>query len=254
LETGRTDAKFGYAPSDVVEIWNRLAGTPGLRPEVLAVHLGSGIDSLDPWDRALDVLLDLADRLSTSNAPVREFDLGGGLGVDYESDRDPDPSELVGRVDARLDGTGFSSRFEPGRSITARAGVLLTRVLYRRERGGTPALVCDAGFTDFARFALYGSEHRIEPVAGSLAGPATVDVLGPTCESGDVLGTGRRLHDVRPGDLLMVRDVGAYGFVMASNYNSRPRPAEIMVEGDSFHLVRSRETLEDLWHGEEPSP
>jgi len=253
LETGRTDAKFGYAPSDIVDIWNRMAGTPGLRPEVLAVHLGSGIDSLDPWDRALDVLLDLADQLSASASPVREFDLGGGLGVDYESDRDPDPSELVRLVDARLDATGFTSRFEPGRSITARSGVLLTRVLYRRECGGTPALVCDAGFTDFARFALYGSQHRIEPVSGSLAGPATVDVLGPTCESGDVLGTGRPLHDVRPGDLLIVRDVGAYGFVMASNYNSRPRPAEVMVEGESVQLVRSRETLEDLWRGEPSS-
>lgn len=253
LETGRTDAKFGYALPEVADVWNRLAGTPGLIPEVLAVHLGSGIDTLDPWDRALDVLLDLAGQLSTSDAPVREFDLGGGLAVDYESDLDPDPSELVRRVDERLDGTGFSSRFEPGRSILARAGSLLTRVLYRRECGGMPALICDAGFTDFIRFALYGSEHRIEPVAGSLAGPATVDVLGPTCESGDVIGTGRPLHDVQPGDLLIVRDVGAYGFVMASNYNSRPRPAEIMVEGDSFQVVRSRETLEDLWRGE-PNP
>lgn len=135
----------------------------------------------------------------------------------------------------------------------ARAGSLLTRVLYRRERGGAPALVCDAGFTDFARFALYGSEHRIEPVVGSMAGSATVDVLGPTCESGDVIGTDRRLHDVQPDDLLIVRDVGAYGFVMASNYNSRPRPAEVMIEGDSFHVVRSRETLEDLWRGESSS-
>lgn len=253
LETGRADAKFGYAPGDVVEIWNRLAATPGLLPEVLAVHLGSGIDSLDPWDRALDVLLDLAGHLSTSDASVREFDLGGGLGVDYASDRDLEPAELVGRVDARLNGTAYLSRFEPGRSIMARAGSLLTRVLYRCERDGATALVCDAGFTDFARFALYGSEHRIEPVTGSMTGSATVDVLGPTCESGDVLGTGRRLHDVQPGDLLIVRDVGAYGFVMASNYNSRPRPAEIMVEGDSFRVVRSRETLEDLWRGE-PGP
>jgi diaminopimelate decarboxylase len=253
LETGRKDAKFGYAPLDVIGIWNRLAGTPGLNPEVLAVHLGSGIDTLDPWDQALDVLLDLAELLKTTSAPVREFDLGGGLGVDYESDRDPDPSELVQRVDARLDGTEFLSRFEPGRSIMARAGCLLTRVLYRRERDGIPALVCDAGFTDFARFALYGSEHRIEPVSGSMAGSATVDVLGPTCESGDVIGTGRSLHDVQPADLLIVRDVGAYGFVMASNYNSRPRPAEVMIEGDSFHVVRSRETLEDLWRGESSS-
>ncbi|MDH3427596.1 MAG: diaminopimelate decarboxylase, partial [Gemmatimonadota bacterium] len=213
LETGRADAKFGYAPEEVVDAWSRLAATPGLDPDVLAVHLGSGIGSLEPWDRALDVLLDLAERLAAHGTPVREFDLGGGLGVDYESDDDPDPSALIQRVDRRLEGTGLSSRFEPGRSVVARAGFLVTRVLYRREHGGKPALVCDAGFTDFARFALYGAQHRIEALDGATSGPATVDVLGPTCESGDVIGTDRSLHEVRPGDLLVVRDVGAYGFV-----------------------------------------
>lgn len=251
LETGRTDAKFGYAPEDIPALWARLAATDGLEPEVLAVHLGSGIDRLEPWDRALDVLLELVDRLVDSGAPVRELDVGGGLGVDYAADADPDPAALVQRVDARLAGTGLASRFEPGRSITARAGVLLTRVLYRRERGGAPAVVCDAGFTDFGRYALYGAQHRIEPVRGPAAsGEATVDVLGPTCESGDVLGTGRPLHHVRPGDLLIVRDVGAYGFVMASNYNSRPRPAEVLLSGADFAVVRGRETLQDLWRGE----
>jgi diaminopimelate decarboxylase len=251
LETGRTDAKFGYAPREVPAVWERLAATAGLEPEVLAVHLGSGIDALEPWERALDVLLELVDRLADTGAPVRELDVGGGLGVDYAADADPDPAPLVRRVDARLAGTGLASRFEPGRSITARAGVLLTRLLYRRERDGAPAVVCDAGFTDFGRYALYGAQHRIEPVHGpATSGDATVDVLGPTCESGDVLGTGRPLHHARPGDLLIVRDVGAYGFVMASNYNSRPRPAEVLLSGEGFAVVRGRETLEDLWRGE----
>ena len=251
LETGRIDAKFGYAPDDVPAVWERLAATPGLEPEVLAVHLGSGIEELEPWDRALDVLLTLVGRLAGTRARVRELDVGGGLGVDYSAGGDPDPSALVRRVDARLAGTGLASRFEPGRSITACAGVLLTRVLYRRERGGAPAVVCDAGFTDFGRYALYGAQHRIEPVRGpAVSGEPTVDVLGPTCESGDVLGTGRPLHDVRPGDLLVVRDVGAYGFVMASNYNSRPRPAEVLLTGEGFAVVRGRETLRDLWRGE----
>lgn len=251
LETGRVDAKFGYAPGEVREVWARLAAAEGLRPEVLAVHLGSGIDRLDPWERALDVLLELVDSLAGSGAPVTELDLGGGLGVDYAADDDPDPAPLVRAIDERLEGTGLASRFEPGRSITARSGVLLTRVLYRRERNGAPAVVCDAGFTDFGRYALYGAQHRIEPVRGPAAGgEASVDVLGPTCESGDVLGTRRALHHVGPGDLLVVRDVGAYGFVMASNYNSRPRPAEVLLNGDGFGVVRGRESLEDLWRGE----
>lgn len=255
LETGRIDAKFGYGPEEVSDVWARLAATEGLEPEVLAVHLGSGIEGLDPWARALDVLLELVEALGATGAPVRELDLGGGLGVDYESDASPDPGELVRRVDERLAGTGLASRFEPGRSITARSGVLLTRVLYRRERDGAPAIICDAGFTDFGRYALYGAEHRIEPVRGAVAsGAPTVDVLGPTCESGDVLGTRRALHDVGPGDLLTVRDVGAYGFVMASNYNSRPRPAEVLLDPRlapaGFTVVRERETLPDLWRGE----
>lgn len=251
LETGRIDAKFGYGPEEIPAVWRRLAAAEGLRPEVLAVHLGSGIAALDPWERALDVLLALTRELEASGAPVRELDVGGGLGVDYATSEDPDPAPLVRRVDERLRGTGLASRFEPGRSITARAGVLLTRVLYRRERGGAPALVCDAGFTDFGRYALYGAQHRIQPVRGPASeGEPTVDVLGPTCESGDVLGTKRALHHVRPGDLVAVRDVGAYGFVMASNYNSRPRPAEVVLDGTDVTVVRERESLADLWRGE----
>lgn len=254
LETGRVDAKFGYAPGEVPPAWERLSAADGLSPEVLAVHLGSGIDGLEPWERAVEVLLELVETLSASGAgtAVTELDLGGGLGVDYGSDGQPDPAPLVRRIDGRLQGTGLDSRFEPGRSITARAGVLLTRVLYRRERGGAPALVCDAGFTDFGRYALYQAQHRIEPLRGEPAsGEPTVDVLGPTCESGDVLGTGRPLHHVEPGELVLVRDVGAYGFVMASNYNSRPRPAEVLLkDGSGYTVVRRREALEDLWRGE----
>ena len=141
-------------------------------------------------------------------------------------------------------------RYEPGRSIAARAGTLVTRVLYRRERDGHPALVCDGGFTDFGRFSLYGAQHGIEPLHGGMEGPPTVEVLGPTCESGDKLGTDRPLHGVKRGDLLAVRDVGAYGFVMASNYNARPRPAEVLVDGTGWSVVRERESLEDLWRGE----
>jgi diaminopimelate decarboxylase len=197
------------------------------------------------------VLLRLVQDLAPTGTPVRELDLGGGLGVAYdESAADLEPADLVRIVAERLDGTNLAVRYEPGRSIAARAGTLVTRVLYRRERDGHPALVCDGGFTDFGRYSLYGAQHRIQPLAGPLQGPDTVEVLGPTCESGDKLGTGRPLHGVRPGDLLAVRDVGAYGFVMASNYNARPRPAEVLVDDSGWRVVRVRESLEDLWRGE----
>ncbi len=251
LETGRADAKFGFGPSEIQEAWTALDGAKGVEPTTLAFHLGSGLDSLEPYEGAIEVLLRLVRDLESSGHPVRELDLGGGLGVAYDEDgADLEPAELVRIVRERLDGTSLGVRYEPGRSIAARAGTLVTRVLYRRERDGHPALVCDGGFTDFGRFSLYGAQHRIEPLEGSLEGPDTVEVLGPTCESGDKLGTERPLHGVRPGDLLAVRDVGAYGFVMASNYNARPRPAEVMVDDDGWKVVRQRESLEDLWRGE----
>ncbi len=250
LETGRDDAKFGFPPEQIPEVWRRLSENPGLQPWTLAFHLGSGLDAVRPYEQALELLLSLAEPLYKAGAPVRELDVGGGLGIDYLGGADPEPATLVRELSGRLVGFDVDLRFEPGRSVVARSGALLTRVLYSRQLTARPALVCDAGHTDFARHALYGAEHAILPVGGELAGEPTVDVLGPTCESGDVLGTGRRLHATRPGDLLQLRDAGAYGFVMASNYNSRPRPPEVMVEGDSWQVVRVRECLEDLWRGE----
>lgn len=251
LETGRADAKFGFGPSEIQEAWAALDAAEGVEPTTLAFHLGSGLDSLEPYEGAIVVLLGLVQDLESSGHRVRELDVGGGLGVAYgESGADLEPADLVRIVRERLDGTDLAVRYEPGRSIAARAGTLVTRVLYRRERDGHPALVCDGGFTDFGRYSLYGAQHRIEPLEGPLEGPDTVEVLGPTCESGDKLGTDRPLHGVQPGDLLAVRDVGAYGFVMASNYNARPRPAEILVDDEGWKVVRERESLEDLWRGE----
>lgn len=250
LETARADAKFGLTPEEVPAAWQRLA-VPGLMPTGLAVHLGSGLDSLEPYEQAIDVLLEVAGRLAMDGLPVTELDLGGGLGVDYAGGADPSPASLVSIVRSRTDGTGLKVRYEPGRSIVARSGSLLTRVLYRRDLADRPALVCDAGHTDFIRYAYYGAQHAIEPVDGFPDGAATVEILGPTCESGDVLGTNRALHGTEPGDLLVVRDVGAYGFVMASNYNSRPRPAEVLVRDGEWHVVRRRESMTDLWRGEE---
>lgn len=256
LETGAADAKFGFAPDEVPAVWRRLAGTAGLEPTTLAVHLGSGLDEVSPYVTALDLLLDVAGELGGDGPPVRALDVGGGLGIEYEggAGADPDPGDLVRRLRRRLErrasGDAPRLRFEPGRSICARAGLVLTRVQYRRERAGRPALVADAGYSDFPRHVLYSAHHDIRPVRGEGRGPADVAVLGPTCESGDVLGVGRSLHGVEADDLLVVRDAGAYGFVMASNYNSRPRPPEVLVDGDDWRPIRDRESLDDLWRGE----
>lgn len=256
LETGAADAKFGFSPDEVPDVWRRLAGTPGLQPTTLAVHLGSGLDAVGPYVTALDLLLDVAGELGGDDPEARALDMGGGLGVDYEADagRDPVPGELVRRLRRRLEERAGEDaprlRFEPGRSACARAGVVLTRVQYRRERAGRPALVCDAGYSDFPRHVLYGARHDIRPVRGQGREPADVAVLGPTCESGDVLGVGRSLHGIEKDDLLIVRDAGAYGFVMASNYNSRPRPPEVLVDDEDWRPIRDRESLDDLWRGE----
>ncbi|MFQ5889384.1 MAG: diaminopimelate decarboxylase [Gemmatimonadota bacterium] len=250
LQTAGADAKFGVSPAELPDVWGRLDASPGLMPCGLAVHLGSGLRALEPYRRALDVLLGLVRELAGAPRPVTEIDIGGGLGIDYEGGADPQPGALIALVRERVANREIRVRYEPGRSIVARSGLLLTRVLYRRERDGSPALVCDAGHTDFSRYALYGAHHRIEPLAGRLEGPPTVAILGPTCESGDVLGVDRPLHGVRRGDLLVVSDVGAYGFVMASNYNSRPRPVEVLVDGGEWRVIREREALSDMWRGE----
>ena len=257
LETAVRDAKFGLIPEEVPVAWRKLSAASGLDPVLMGVHLGSGVDPLDPYERATALLLQLAREVGQEGQPVRELDLGGGLAIDYQGGPDPDPGALTSVVHgtirtSSLPGSGrpLPVRYEPGRSIVGRSGLLLTRVLYSREEAGRPALVCDAAFSDFARFVLYGAQHRIAPVSAAAEGPPTVDVLGATCESGDVLGTARALHGVERGDLLCVHDVGAYGFTMASNYNARPRPAEVLVDGSEVTVIRRREDPADLWRGE----
>lgn len=254
LETGVVEAKFGLSPEEVPEAWARLAEAPGLSAHALGVHLGSGVDGPGPYLEATDRLLEAVDEAERSATPVRELDLGGGLAVDYGGGPDPEPAALVSAVRDAIAGSGraLPVRWEPGRSIVGRAGLLLTRVLYTRADAHATAVICDAAFSDFGRYVLYGAQHLIEPVDGSPEGEPTVDVLGATCESGDVLGTGRRLHGVSAGDLLVVRDVGAYGFAMASNYNGRARPAEVLVDGERILPLRRRERPDDLWRGEQP--
>jgi diaminopimelate decarboxylase len=183
--------------------------------------------------------------------PIRSLDLGGGLGVPYKSgETAPDIHDYVQAMCERVAGHELEILIEPGRSIVAEAGVLLTRVLYRKINGDRQFVIVDAAMNDLIRPALYHSHHEIIPLRRNQAGTINADVVGPVCETGDFLARGREIANVMPGDLLAVCTAGAYGFVASSNYNARPRVPEILVEGGKYRVVRKRESLEDLIRGE----
>jgi diaminopimelate decarboxylase len=207
---------------------------------------------VNPMMEAVDKMLDLVKCLRSVGLTIRHLDLGGGLGVPYEQGQHaPRISEVVGAIRQKLQGAELEVMVEPGRSIVAEAGVLLTRVLYRKQTALKDFVVVDAAMNDLLRPSLYRSHHEIIPLRKNQREKVLVDVVGPVCESGDFLARDRELASVFPGDLMAVCTAGAYGFVLASNYNSRPRPPEVLVEGHSWRLVRARETYADLVRGEE---
>ena len=217
-------------------------------------HIGSQLLDLSPFMDALDRLLALVERLKAQGITLRHIDVGGGLGVRYRDENPPDPAALAAAIRPKLEATGLEVMMEPGRAIAGNAGVLLTRVEYLKPAGNKHFCIVDAAMNDLIRPALYDAWQAIVPVRQrSDLESRTYDVVGPVCESGDWLGHDRELA-VSPGDLLAVRTAGAYGFTMASNYNSRPRAAEVMVDGAAVHLVRARETYDDLVRGEAMLP
>lgn len=254
ISTGLKDNKFGIPVDEALEVYELAATLPGVEVVGLDCHIGSQLTELAPFLDALDRLLVLLERLRERGIRVEHLDLGGGLGVPYRGERPPQPFDYAASLLERLaqwkHGDGLTLLFEPGRSIAANAGVLLTRVEFLKPGETKNFAIVDAGMNDLIRPALYQAWQTIIPVDTRHArDKAIYDVVGPVCETGDFLGKERELA-IGAGDLLAVRSAGAYGFVMASNYNSRPRPAEVMVDGDVFHVVRKRETLESLWAGE----
>ncbi|HTT70616.1 MAG TPA: diaminopimelate decarboxylase, partial [Anaeromyxobacteraceae bacterium] len=227
---------------------------PALEVRGAAMHIGSQITEVAPFLDALARLLALVAELTRQGLRLEHLDLGGGLGITYRDEEPPSPAsygralrKALGRFDGEI-------LVEPGRVLVGNAGVLLTRVLYRKRNGRRAFAVVDAAMTDLVRPALYGAHHLIETVAPPSRETVALDVVGPVCESADFLARGRRLPEVKAGDLLCVRSAGAYGFAMASNYNSRPRAAEVLVDGSTATLVRRREALADLVRGESPTP
>ena len=254
ISTGLKDNKFGIPVDEALAVYELAASLPHVKVSGLDCHIGSQLTELAPFLDALDRLLVLLERLRERGIEVEHLDLGGGLGVPYRDEHPPAPFDYASALLERLSRWAGSERltllFEPGRSIAANAGVLLTRVEFLKPGETRNFAIVDAGMNDLIRPALYQAWQAILPVDTRRAREsATYDVVGPVCETGDFLGKERTLA-IAPGDLLAVRSAGAYGFVMASNYNSRPRPAEVMVDGEASHLVRRRERLEELWAGE----
>jgi diaminopimelate decarboxylase len=251
ISTGLRQSKFGVPIEAALELLRRARAWPGIEVTGVQAHIGSQIEDLGPLVESARGLADLALRLLAEGFPLRTLDLGGGLGVDYAgSGVLPTPRELAQRVRPVVADLGLELLIEPGRSLVGAAGLLLTRVVYVKENGPKRFVIVDAGMNDLLRPALYDAHHRIERVTPVDGARVVADVVGPVCETGDFLALGRELEAVERGNLLAVRDAGAYAYSMASNYNLRPRPAEVLCERAHARLVRRRETLDDLLRNE----
>jgi diaminopimelate decarboxylase len=260
ISTGLKGNKFGIAHGDAVAAYRHAAALPGLRVVGIDCHIGSQITQIEPYLDALDRLLDLVQAVEAAGIPIHHVDVGGGLGITYTDEEPPAPAELVAAMLARLDARGHGHReilLEPGRSLVGNAGVLLTTALVLKPgavaEGGKNFCIVDAAMNDLVRPAMYEAWMAIEPCRVRPEPPLTWDVVGPVCESGDWLGRDRALA-VQPGDRLAVLSAGAYGMVMASNYNTRPRAAEIMLDGGAVHVIREREPVSDLFAREKLLP
>ncbi|WDD96088.1 diaminopimelate decarboxylase [Burkholderia sp. FERM BP-3421] len=253
ISTGLKGNKFGIAFSDARAAYRAAAALPNLKIVGIDCHIGSQITELSPYLDAIDKLLDLVEQIEADGVPIHHVDVGGGLGITYDDEAPPEIGAFVRAVLARIDARGHGQReifFEPGRSLTGNAGILLTRVEFLKPGEEKNFAIVDAAMNDLARPAMYEAYHAIEPVKPRAdAAPVLYDVVGPVCESGDWLGRERRLA-LEPGDLLAIRSAGAYGFTMSSNYNTRPRAAEVLVDGENAYLVRPRETIESLFDNE----
>ena len=247
ISTGRKNNKFGVAIEDAREMCLRMRGRQGVQIVGLHSHVGSQITHLEPLQHAAEALATLACELRRAGIEVEHLDIGGGLGIPYEGQPVPSASEYAAAVLPFVQQTGLALILEPGRYLVGQAGVLITRVVdIKPQPGGKLFVIVDAGMTELMRPMLYGAFHRIEPVLPSTAPEAIVDFVGPVCETTDTLGRDRRLPEPAVGDLMVVFDAGAYGSVMASNYNRRPMPAEVLIQHGQATLVRRRQTIDDL--------
>ena len=253
ISTGLKENKFGIASDEALQVYSDAAEMGGIELTGIDCHIGSQLTSTEPFLDAIDRLLAMVDELASSGIALKHFDMGGGLGVTYGDETPPQPSDLVHAVRDRFEQRELTLLLEPGRSIAANAGVFVTKVEYIKCNQHKNFAIVDGAMNDLLRPALYGAWQDIVPVEKRGGDPQIYDVVGPVCESADFLGKERELV-VSAGDLLAVRSAGAYGFVMSSNYNTRGRAPEIMVDGESHYLVRKREEVAELFAAESCLP
>jgi diaminopimelate decarboxylase len=249
ISTGLREHKFGIDIKRAAALYKSVKGNRWIEPHGISVHIGSQIRSADPFGSALERVHKLVRQLRRDGIELRSIDAGGGLGIDYHGGKS-DPAARVrdyaAAVNAALEGFEGRLLLEPGRFLVAQAGALVTRVLNVKQNGRKTFVITDAAMNDLIRPALYQAHHEIVPVAPPSGRARAVDIVGPVCESGDFFARDRKLAPVKPGDLLALLDAGAYGMAQASNYNTRPRPAEVLVEGKRDRLIKRRESMADL--------
>jgi len=254
VATGHAATKFGIAPRQLKELYRRIQASAHLRAAGIDMHIGSQILTPEPFVQALSVMRETILELRRAGIQLELLDLGGGLGITYDREQPSNPAEFTAALLPLVKDLGLRLLFEPGRYLVGNAGVILTRVLYVKETADRTFVILDAGMNDLIRPALYGSYQAIQPVVDNQAQKIVADVVGPICESGDFFAKDREIPRPQRGDLLAVMSAGAYGFTMASNYNSHPKPPEVLVDGERYYVVRKRESFEDLINGETIPP
>lgn len=251
ISTGKEESKFGISIKRALSVYHEASRLSGVEIRGVQMHIGSQIVKTQPYVLASRKLLALVDEVRRlAPATLRSVDIGGGIGIRYKDQTPPTPQQFANAVLPLVKNIGLRVLFEPGRFIVGNGGVLVTRVIYVKKTPVKTFVITDAAMNDLIRPALYGSYHEIVPARATKAGKLKADIVGPVCESGDFFAEGRQIPAVSEGELLVLKSAGAYGMAMASNYNSRPRPAEVLVNGRRSELVRRRETLKDLVAGE----
>jgi len=250
ITTGLKNAKFGITIERAIEEYRRAKDLPGIEILGIDCHIGSQLTKVTPFVDAIKKLKNVINTLKGMGISLKYFDLGGGLGIQYNDEAPPLPADYGTEILAETKDLGLHLLFEPGRNLVGNAGILVATCLYTKQRDEKNFIMIDAGMNDLARPALYGSYHGVKPVVNDQDGVIVADIVGPICESGDFLAKDREVPMFKQGDMMAFMSAGAYGFAMSSSYNSRPRVAEVMVKGDKFEVVRERETVEDLIKGE----